>query len=172
MRRAISRFTFLFLFAAMTAGVPALADQPAKIGFVNIDRLLRDAPLAIEAQKRLDKEFRDRRVELQKMADKLQAMQDALDRSGASLSQGARRDKEVELSDYSRNFQRRRRQYNEDVTQRRNEEQQAILERADKVIRRIAEAGKFDLILQEAVYASSRVDITDQVIKALGDGRR
>ena len=68
-------------------------------------------------------------------------------------------------------FQRMQREYREDLNMRRNQELAALFERADKVIKQIADAEKYDLILQEAVYRSPRIDITDRVLKALADGK-
>jgi outer membrane protein len=161
---------FLLLVAALLYCTVAAAEGETKIGFVNIERILRDAPLAIKAQKKLEKEFEKRNQDLQKTAKQLQSMQEDLDKNSVTMSEADRRNKEVEFNDLNRDFQRRQRQFSEELNQRRNEEQAAVLERADKTIRQIAESEKFDIIFQEAVFASSRVDITDKVIKALGDG--
>ena len=86
------------------------------------------------------------------------------------MPEAARREKERQLADISRNFQRLQREIREDLNLRRNEELAGIQERANKVIQQIAESEKFDLILQDpVVYASQRIDITDKVIKALAD---
>jgi outer membrane protein len=159
----------LLVVAAFSCCGLAAAEAETKIGFVNIERILHDAPLAIKAQKKLEKEFEKRDQDLQKLAKQLQGMQENLDKNGVTMSEADRRNKEVEFNDLNRDFQRRQRQFREELNQRRNEEQAAVLERADKTIRQIAETEKFDIIFQEAVFASSRVDITDKVIKALGD---
>ena len=85
------------------------------------------------------------------------------------MTEAVRRDKERQLADVSRNFQRLQREIREDLNLRRNEELAAVQERATRVINQIAEQEKFDLIIQEAVFASGRIDITDKVIKALAD---
>jgi outer membrane protein len=170
--RITVKIKILLLFAAFAYCGLAAADAETKIGFVNIERILRDAPLAIKAQKKLEKEFEKRDQELQKTAKQLQSMQENLDKNGVTMSEADRRTKEVEFNDLNREFQRRQRQFREELNQRRNEEQAAVLEHADKTIRQIAESEKFDIIFQEAVFASSRVDITDKVIKALGDGSK
>ena len=164
------KIKILLIIAAWVYCGLATAEAEPKIGFVNIERILRDATLAIKAQKKLEKEFEKRDQDLQKTAKQLQTMQESLDKNGVTMSDADRRNKEVEFNDLNRDFQRRQRQFREELNQRRNEEQAAVLERADKTIRQIAESEKFDIIFQEAVFASSRVDITDKVIKALGDG--
>ena len=61
------------------------------------------------------------------------------------------------------------REFREDLNLRKNEELATVLQGANKIIKEIAEKENYDLILQEAVYRSPRLDITDKVIKALGD---
>ena len=149
------------------SAVPAAAEL--KIGFVNTDRIFRDAAPAVRAQKKLEKEFEKRDQELQRLAKQLQSMQEALEKNGVTMVESERRNKEREFNDLNRDFQRKQREYREDLNQRRNEELAAVLERANKAIKQIAEAEKFDIIFQEAVYASPRIDVTERVIKALAD---
>jgi len=80
-----------------------------------------------------------------------------------------RRNKEAELGRLNRDLQRLQREFREDLNLRKNEELAQVLERANKVIQEIAEKEKYDLILQEAVYRSPRIDITEKVLKALSD---
>ncbi len=141
------------------------------IGFVNSDRLIREAAPALAAQKRLEKEFEPRDRELKRMADELQKLQNELDTRGASMSDAERQRKERAFADLSREFQRKQREFREDLNQRRNEELVQVLEMANQAIKRVAEQDKLDLVLQEAVYASPRIDITDKVIKALENVR-
>jgi outer membrane protein len=97
-------------------------------------------------------------------------MQENLDKNAVTMAEGERRNKEREFSDLNREFQRKQREFREDLSQRQNEEMAAIFERVNKLVKQIAEAEKYDIIFQEAVYANPRIDITDKVIKALGDG--
>ncbi|MEW5888048.1 MAG: OmpH family outer membrane protein [Pseudomonadota bacterium] len=140
-----------------------------KIGFVNTERIFRDAAPAVRAQKKLEKEFEKRDQELQRMAKQLQSMQESLEKNSMTMSETDRRNKEREFNDLNRDFQRKQREFREDLNQRRNEELAQVLERANKAIKAIAEAEKYDIIFQEAVYANPRIDITDKVIKALAD---
>lgn len=143
----------------------------AKIGFVNSDKVMREAAPAIRAQKRLEKEFEKRDQDLQRIAKDLQAMQENLEKNGVTLAEADRKAKEREFNDLNRDFQRRQREFREDLNQRRNEELASVLDKANKAVKQIAEAEKYDIIFQEAVYASPRIDITDKVIKALTDGK-
>ncbi|MCL2657397.1 MAG: OmpH family outer membrane protein [Betaproteobacteria bacterium] len=145
------------------------AQAQSKIGFVNSERVLREAAPAVKAQKRLEKEFEKRDQDLQRMAKDLQAMQENLEKNAVTMSDTDRKNKEREFSDMSREFQRRQREFREDLNLRRNEELAGVLERSQKALRDIAETEKFDLIVQDAAYWNPRIDITDRVIKALSD---
>lgn len=149
--------------------LPAWADT--KIGFVNTEKIFRDAAPAVRAQKKIEKEFEKRDQEMQRLAKQLQAAQESLEKNAVTMSETEKRNKEREFNDLNRDFQRKQREFREDLNQRRNEELAAVLERANKAIKAIAEAEKYDVILQEAVYASPKLDITDKVIKALADGK-
>ncbi len=97
-------------------------------------------------------------------------LQAQLEKDGVTMAESERRNKERDLANMTRDLQRLQREFREDLNLRRNEELAAVQERANKVIQQIAEAEKFDLILQDpVVFASPRIDITDKVIKALAD---
>ncbi len=147
----------------------ALAE--GKIGFVNSQKILNEAPQAAKAKKKIEKDFEKRDQELQRMAKQLQTLQESLDKNSVTMAESERRAKEREFAELNRDFQRKQREFREDLSQRQNEEMASIFERVNKVIKQVAEAEKFDIIFQEAVYASPRIDITDKVIKALGDGK-
>ena len=99
-------------------------------------------------------------------------MQENIDKNAVTMAEAERRAKEREFGDLNREFQRKQREFREDLSQRQNEEMAAIFERVNKIIKQIAEAEKYDIIFQEAVYANPRIDITDKVIKALGDSNK
>lgn len=156
----------------MAAGaLPASASDSIKIGIVNTERILRETAPAIKAQKKIEKEFAPRDQELQKMAKQAKDLQVQLEKEGVTMPESQRRDKERDLANLNREYQRAQRQFREDLNLRQNEEFAAILERANKAIQVIAESEKYDLILQlqDSVYRSPRIDITDKVIKALAD---
>ncbi|MEP7206907.1 MAG: OmpH family outer membrane protein [Casimicrobiaceae bacterium] len=141
-----------------------------KLGFVNSERLFREAAPAKRAQQKLEKEFAQRDAEIQKLTRQARDLQVSLEKDGVTMSESERRNKERDLANLTRDMQRSQREFREDLNLRRNEELASVQERANKVIQQIAEAEKFDLIVQEPViYASPRIDITDKVIKALAD---
>ena len=142
MKRSIHRIATALVYGAAFLSVGAGAADAAdyKIGFVNTERLFREAAPAKRAQQKLEKEFAARDAEIQKMSKQV------------------------------RDLQRGQREFREDLNLRRNEELASVQERANKVIQQIAEAEKFDLILQDpVVFASQKIDITDKVVKALAD---
>ena len=140
-----------------------------KIGFVNTEKVFRDAAPAVRAQKKIETEFAKRDKEMQKMAEQMRKLQENLEKNSVTMSEAERRGKEKEFGELNKDFQRKQREFREDLNQRRNEELAAVLERANRAIKAIAESEKYDIIFQEAVYASPRIDITDKVIKALED---
>jgi outer membrane protein len=158
------------LFVALLA-VPGMAQgADYKIGFVNSERLFRDAAPAKRAQQKLEKEFAGRDAEIQKLAKQVRDLQTMLEKDSVTMAETERRNKERDLANMTRDLQRGQREFREDLNLRRNEELSAVQERANKVINQIAIDEKFDLIIQDPViYASQRIDITDRVIKALAD---
>ncbi|VVE74240.1 OmpH family outer membrane protein [Pandoraea sputorum] len=154
--------------AALLAGAAfAATAQDARIAAVNSDRILRDSTPAKAAQAKLEAEFSARDKALQDMAQRLKAMSDKLDKDNPTLSDAERAKRQRDLAAADTEFQRKQREFREDLNQRRNEELAAVLDRANRVIKQIAEADKYDLIVQEAVYVSPRIDITDKVLKTL-----
>ena len=156
------------LAAVLVAGATSAASaQELKIGYVNSDRVLRDAAPAKAAQAKLEAEFSKREKDLNELASKLKAASDRLDKDAPTLGEAERTRRQRELVDQDRELQRRRREFQEDLSQRKNEELATVVERTNRVIKQIFETEKYDLILQEAVFWSPKVDITDKVIKAL-----
>ena len=151
-----------FALSALAAGAAEM-----KIGFVNTERVFREAAPAKRAQQVLEREFSARNAELSKVEKQGRDLQQELERENVTLPEAMRREKERQLADISRNFQRMQRELREDLNLRRNEELAKVQERATRVINQIAEQEKFDLVIQEAVFASSRIDITERVIRAL-----
>jgi outer membrane protein len=141
--------------------------EDLKIGYVNSERVLREAVPAKAAQAKLETEFSKREKELQEVAARLKTAADKLEKEGPTLAEAERTRRQRDLVEQDREFQRKRREFQEDLNQRKNEELSAVVERANKVIKQIFETEKYDLILQEAVFAGPRVDITEKVIKAL-----
>jgi outer membrane protein len=166
------KFVAQWIFAGLLGAVsPVLAQS--HIGFVSLERILREAPAAQRAQKKIEQEFVKRDQELARMADQLKKTQEHLERNAVTMSESDRQRSEKEFGDLNREFQRKQRQFREDLTQRRNEELGAVIERANRIVKQIAEAEKLDVVLQNehVVWASTRIDITDKVIKALENTR-
>ncbi len=160
--------TFAIAALAALAGTgTAWAQDALKIGYVNSERVLREALPAKAAQSKLEAEFGKREKELQDSAARLKAAADKLEKDGPTLAEAERGRRQRDLVEQDRDLARRRREFQEDLNQRRNEELAAVVERANKVIKQIFDAEKFDLILQEVVFAGPRIDITEKVIRAL-----
>jgi len=156
--------------ATLAVGILSFANvqaQESRIAFVSTERIFREAVPAKAAQTKLEAEFAKREKDIADMAARLKAQSDKLDKDAAVLSDSDRAKRQRDLSDLDKEFQRKQREFREDLNQRRNEELSVVLERTNKVIRQIAEAEKYDIVFQEAVYASKRIDITDKVLKEL-----
>ena len=156
--------------AIAVAGFSASA-QEFKVGVVNLDRIFREANSAKAAQTKLEQEFSKREKELTDMATQLKTQSDKFERETPTLPESQRTTRQRQLVDQDRTFQTKRREFQEDLSARKNEELQQVIERANKVVKTLAETEKYDLILQESVYVNPKHDITDKVIKALNASR-
>jgi outer membrane protein len=164
----LPRLCLPVLFAAAAAFAPAHAQaEDFRVGFVNTDRIFREANTAKAAQSKLEQEFSRREKELNDMGTTLKSASDKFEREAPTLSESQRTARQKQLVDMDRDFQRKRREFQEDLNSRKNEELQQVLERANRVVKQVAEQEHYDVILQEAVYINPKHDITDKVIKAL-----
>jgi outer membrane protein len=161
----------LVVAALLVAATTVAQAQELKIGYVNSERVLREANPAKAAQAKLEAEFGKREKDLAEVANRLKAAADKLDKDSPTLSDTEKARRQRELVEQDREFQRKRREFQEDLNQRKNEELSGVVERANKVIKQIFDQEKYDLILQDAVHWSPRVDITKRVIDALNSGR-
>jgi len=173
--RGIARSNRAAVFAAVLGAASVVAApvvqaqaQGTKIGFVSTERILRDSKPAKAAQAKIESEFKRRDDELQNMANNLRSQAQKFDKDAPVLSESERVKRQRQLADLDSDLQRKRREFQEDFNRRRNEEFSSIVEKADAAIKKIAEQQGYDLIIQDAVTVSPRVDITDQVMKALG----
>lgn len=159
------------LAAFLVAAGPALAQS--SVGFVSLERILREAPPAQRAQKKLEQEFSQRAAELSKTAEQLKKIQETLERDAVTMPESERLKREREFGDLSREFQRKQREFNEDLGRRRKEEFDVVVTLANQAVRRIAEAEKLDVVFQneQVVWANPRIDITEKVIKVLEESR-
>ncbi|MBK0393615.1 OmpH family outer membrane protein [Ramlibacter algicola] len=164
--KSLSRSAVAALLGGLALSMPALAED-LRIGFVNTDRVFREAQTAKAAQSKLEAEFSRREKEINDLGNTLKAASDKYEREAPTLSESQRQQRQKQLVDQDREFQRKRREFTEDLNARKNEELQQVLDRANRIVRQVAEQEKFDLIVQEAVYINPKYDITDKVIKAL-----
>ena len=157
----------LFLAGLVCLAGFAANAQEFKVGIVNLDRIFREANSAKSAQTKLEQEFGKREKELTDVASQLKTASEKFEREAPTLSETQRNTRQKQLVDQDRDFQRKRREFQEDLNARKNEELQTVIERANKVVKALAEAEKYDLIVQEAVYVNPKHDITDKVLKSL-----
>ncbi|HEX5391542.1 MAG TPA: OmpH family outer membrane protein [Burkholderiaceae bacterium] len=155
------------------AGVLTLSAmaQDFRIGFVNTDRIFREAAIAKTAQAKLEAEFSKREKEIDAIGNQLKTASERFERDAPTLSETQRGTRQRALVDQDREFQRKRREFQEDLNVRKNEELQAVLERANRIIKQVAEAEKYDLVIQEAVYINPKHDITEKVISGLNNAK-
>jgi outer membrane protein len=166
----LSRHCVAILLGMLALGGQVWA-QDFRVGFVNTDRIFREANSAKAAQAKLEQEFAKREKELNDLGNALKTASDKFERDAPTLSESQRAQRQKALIDQDREFQRKRREFQEDLNARKNEELQQVLDRANRVVKQVAEQEKYDLILQEAVYINPRHDITEKVIKALNAAR-
>ena len=145
----------------------SVSAQEFKVGIVNLDRIFREANTAKAAQTKLEQEFSKREKDVNDAATQLKTLSEKFEREAPTLSESQRATRQKQVVDQDREFQRKRREFQEDLNARKNEELQQVIERANKVVKALAETEKYDLIVQEAVYVNPRLDITDKVIKSL-----
>ena len=157
----------LLLSLSALAAVPAHAQESFRIGFVNPDRVLREAQPAKAAQAKLEAEFLKRERDLASQGEALKAASEKFEREAPTLAESQRTARQRALVDQDREFQRKRREFQEDLNARKNEELQQVYDRANRVVKQVAESEKYDAILQEAIYINPKHDITEKVIKAL-----
>ena len=157
------------LALALRTSAWSIGAAEIKVGYVQVDKILQDAPQTAESGKKLEKEFSPRSQELDRMQKQIKDLQTSLDKESLTLSESARRDKERDLSNIKIEFQRKQRELREDVNLRKNEELSLLQDRINKAVTTVSEAEGYDLVVYGGVaYASKKVDITDKVLKALG----
>ncbi|MBA4255290.1 MAG: hypothetical protein C0445_05380 [Polaromonas sp.] len=166
-----SIFRHTLLAAALGLGALTATAQDFRIGFVNTDRIFRESNPAKAAQTKLEQEFSKREKELDEQGNQLKAASDKFEREAPTLPESQRANRQRQLVEQDRDFQRRRREFQEDLGVRKNEELQAVIERANRVIKQVAEGEKYDLVIQEAVYINPKHDITDKVLKVINAGK-
>ena len=140
-----------------------------KIGYVQVDKILQEAPQTAESSKKLEKEFAPRSQELERMQKQIKDIETALDKDALTMSETDRKNKERDASNLKIDFQRKQRELREDINLRKNEELAALQDRINKAVTSVSEAEGYDLVVYGGVaYANKKIDITDKVLKSLG----
>ena len=161
-------FKTLF-FAGLLALSTSLHAAELKIGYVQVDKILQEAPQTAESGKKLEKEFSPRSLELDRMQKQIRDIEASLDKEGVTLSETERRNKERDASNQKIEFQRKQRELREDINLRKNEELASLQDRINKAVQTVSESENYDLVVYGGVaYASKKIDITDKVLKLLG----
>ncbi|CAH1191575.1 Outer membrane protein H precursor [Candidatus Nitrotoga sp. BS] len=167
MKILIMKFMQLLLMVSCTQALAA----DFRVGIVNTERILRESSSAVQAEKKIEKEFSGRNQEMKKIVKQVKDIQILMEKEGLTLSDAKKRDKERELANLNMNLQRMQRGFSEDLNLRKNEEMSIVLEQANKAIQALAEKEKYDLILQEAVYRNPKIDITEKVLKYMDNDK-
>ncbi|WP_420820423.1 OmpH family outer membrane protein [Pseudomethylobacillus aquaticus] len=158
----------LLAVALVASTVPATANE-IKVGYVQVDKILQDAPQTAESGKKLEKEFAPRTQELDRMQKQIRDSEAALTKDSLTISDTDRRNKERDISNLKIEFQRKQRELREDVNLRKNEELGSLQDKINKAVTAVSEAEGYDLVIYSGVaFASKKVDITDKVLKSLG----
>lgn len=140
-----------------------------KVGYVQVDKLLQEAPQTAETGKKLEKEFSPRSLELDKLQKQIRDLEAQLDHERTNINESDRRVKERQLNNMRLEFQSKQRELREDINLRKNEELAVLQERINKAVQTVAESEGYDLVAYSGIaYASKRIDITDKVLKLLG----
>jgi outer membrane protein len=167
----ISKKIALITLALTTLIAPAFA-QDSKIGYINTKRITSESAIAKAAQVKLEQEFSRRGKELGDLQAALKTFSEKFERDTPTMTESQRGSRQKEFAELNRDFQRKQREYQEDLNGRRNEELQQVLEKATKAVRVVAEAEKYDLVIQEVVYSNTKHDITEKVLKILNSGAK
>lgn len=165
----MSHFFKSILVASLMTFAMSAQSADLKVGYVQVDKILQDAPQTAESGKKLEKEFSPRSQELDRMAKQIKDLETILDKEGLTLSESERRTKERDAQNIKIEFQRKQRELREDINLRKNEELGALQDRINKAVQSVSEAEGYDLVVYSGVaYASKKIDITDKVLKMLG----
>ncbi len=160
--------TVQVLVAVAVAWASVAQAQESKVGFINTQRITQESNPAKAAQGKLEQEFSKRQKELTDLQTSIKSFNERFDREAPTLSESQRATRQREFAEMNRDFQRKQREFQEDLNSRRNEELQQVLDKANRAVKQVAEAEKYDMVLQDGVaYNNGRHDITDKVLKVL-----
>jgi outer membrane protein len=162
-----------WLATVLIAGCAVSASaQDFKVGYINTQTITTQSTPAKAAQSKLEQEFSKRQKELTDQQASLKGFGEKFERDAPTLSESQRSARQKEGAEMSRDLQRRQREFQEDLNGRRNEELQQVLDRATKAVKQVADAEKYDMVLQEVVYVNTKHDITEKVLKILNSGSK
>lgn len=165
----MSKILKSLMLAAVVTLAPSTQAADLKVGYVQVDKILQDAPQTAESGKKLEREFSPRSQELDRMAKQIKDLETVLDKEGLTLSEAERRNKERDVQNIKIEFQRKQRELREDINLRKNEELGSLQDRINKAVQSVSEAEGYDLVVYSGVaFASKKIDITDKVLKTLG----
>ena len=157
------------IFASLIACITSTGAAELKIGYVQVDKILQEAPQTAESGKKLEREFSPRSLELDKMQKQIRDIENTLDKEGVTISETERRNKERDVANQKIEFQRKQRELREDINLRKNEELASLQDRINKAVQTVSETDGYDLVVYGGVaYASKKIDVTDKVLKLLG----
>ena len=157
------------LFALAVSLSSNIGAAELKVGYVQVDKILQEAPQTAESGKKLEREFSPRSQELDRTQKQIRDIEASLDKEGVTLSESERRNKERDVSNLKIEFQRKQRELREDINLRKNEELSVLQDRINKAVQTVSETDGYDLVVYGGVaYASKKIDITDKVLKLLG----
>ena len=160
-----------WMAGVLVAASLSASAQDSKIGYIDTKRITTESGPARAAQTKLEQEFTKRQKELTEQQSALKSFSEKFERDQPTLSDTQRATRQKEFAELGRDFQRKQREFQEDLNGRRNEELQQVLDRATKAVKQVAEAEKYDLVIQEVVYTNNKHDITDKVLKILNSGK-
>jgi len=165
----VNKLLHSVLAAGLALGVASAAAAELKVGYVQVDKILQEAPQTSESGKKLEREFNPRTQELDRMQKQIKEQESALDKDALTMTETDRRNRERDVQNLKIEFQRKQRELREDINLRKNEELSALQDRINKAVTSVAETEGYDMVIYSGVaYASKKVDITDKVLKILG----
>ncbi len=161
------KYKFLVFVTLFLASLSVYADL--KVGYVQVDKILQEAPQTFESNKKLEKEFSSRTDKLKADVKALKERESSFSKDALTMKESERDNKEKSLSQLRVDVQRKERELREDINIRRNEELGGLQEQINKAVTSVSKAEGFDLVLYNGVaYASEKIDITDKILKSLG----
>ncbi len=164
--RSLDRCLLVVLTAAVL--LPGLALADIKIGFINPIKVLEMAPQAEAARNDLEREFAQRKEDLEAEDASIKRAEEKLGRDTAIMSESERQKLERDVLSRKRDVRRAKEEFRDDLNLRRNDELAKLQKEVLKVINELAKEKGFDLIVGEGVvYASEAIDISEQVLQRL-----